>query len=61
MQLATMKKQDLCVIDYFHHVKGLTDSLVAAGAPLHEDEIVAYLLITGLPEEFDSLVTSVIT
>jgi hypothetical protein len=36
----------------------LIDSLTAAGAPLRDDEIVAYLL-TWLLEEYDSLVTSV--
>jgi hypothetical protein len=41
-------------------VKNLTDSLAAVGAPLRDDEIMAYLL-TGLPEEYDSLVTSATT
>jgi hypothetical protein len=41
-------------------VKNLTDSLAAVGAPLRDDEIMAYLL-TGLPGEYDSLVTSATT
>jgi hypothetical protein len=45
-------------LDYFHRVKNLTDSLAAAGAPLHEDEIVTDLL-TSLPKEYDSLMTLV--
>jgi hypothetical protein len=53
MQLATMKKNELSAIDYFNQVKNLADNLAAAGAPLR--------LLTGLPEEYDSLVTSVAT
>jgi hypothetical protein len=61
MQLATLKKQNLsATTDYFNRVKNLADSLVAAGAPVRDDEVVAYIL-TGLPEEYDSLVTSVTT
>jgi hypothetical protein len=60
MQLATLKKQELLAMDYFSRVKGITDNLAAAGEPLRDDEIIAYLL-TGLPEEYDSLVTSVNT
>lgn len=47
MQLATLKKNDMPATDYFSRVKGLTDTLAAAGAPLRDDEIVAYLL-TGV-------------
>jgi hypothetical protein len=60
MQLATLKKHSLSAADYFNRVTGITDNLAAAGEPLREDEIIAYLL-TGLPEEYDSLVTSVTT
>jgi hypothetical protein len=58
MQLTTLKKNDLSATDYFSRVKGLTDNLAAAGEPLRDDEIIAYVL-TGLPEEYDLLVTSV--
>jgi hypothetical protein len=60
MQLATHKKHDLSSTDYFNHVKKLTDTLATTSAPLCDDEIIVYLL-TGLPEEFDSLVTLVTT
>jgi hypothetical protein len=60
MQLATLKKQDLPTLNYFQRVNNLIDSLAAAGAPLRDNEIVVYLL-TGLPEEYDSLVTSITT
>jgi hypothetical protein len=57
---ATLKRHNLSTADYFNRVTGITDNLVAAGEPLREDEIVTYLL-TGLSEEYDSLVTSVMT
>jgi hypothetical protein len=60
MQLANLKKQDLLAANYFHRGQGLVDTLTATGALLGGDEIVAYLL-TGLPKEYDSLVTSVTT
>jgi hypothetical protein len=60
MQLTTLKKNDLSATDYFSRVKELTDNLAAAGEPLRDDEIIAYVL-TGLPEEYDSLVTSITT
>jgi hypothetical protein len=58
MWLATLKKQDMSAIDYYNRVKHLDDTLMAASAPLWADEIVFFLL-TGLTEEFDSLVISV--
>jgi hypothetical protein len=60
MQLATLNKQDLSATDYFNWVKNLGDNLAAVGAPLRDDEVMAYILI-GLSEEYDSLVTSVMT
>jgi hypothetical protein len=48
MQLATLKKQELLAMDYFSRVKGITDNLATAGEPLHNYEIIAYLL-NGLP------------
>jgi hypothetical protein len=60
MQLATLKKNDLSTIDYYNHIKSLTNTLTAAGAPLRDDEIIAYML-TCLSEEYDSLMTSVTT
>jgi hypothetical protein len=60
MQLAPMKKNELSATDYFNRVKNLADNLAAAGAPLREDEIVAYIL-TRLLGEYDSLVTFVTT
>jgi hypothetical protein len=43
MQLATLKKNDLLAVDYFNRIKSFTDTLAAAGAPLRDDEIIAYM------------------
>jgi hypothetical protein len=43
-----LKKQELLATDYFSWVKGITDNLATAGEPLHNYEIIAYLL-NGLP------------
>jgi hypothetical protein len=53
-------EHDLSASDYFDRVKHLADNLAATGVPLRDDEVVAYLL-TSLPEEYDSLLTSVTT
>jgi hypothetical protein len=60
MQLATLKKHDLSTMDYFNRVKTLTNTLATTSAPLHDDEIIVYLL-SRLPEEFDSSMTLVTT
>jgi hypothetical protein len=44
VELATTKKHDLSADDYFRKIKNLADELAAADAPLHNDEVVAYLL-----------------
>jgi hypothetical protein len=59
-QLATLKKGNLSVTDYFHKLKTLSDTLAACGQPLNDFEAVSFLL-AGLGSEFDPLVTSVTT
>lgn len=58
MQLATLKKQGMTASEYFDRVKGYADTLAASGSPLQDDEIISYLL-SGLNEDYDSLVTSI--
>jgi hypothetical protein len=60
MQLATLKKQDFTATGYFNRVENLADNLVAVEVPLCDDEVVAYVL-TSLSEEYDSLVSFVMT
>jgi hypothetical protein len=55
-QLATLKKGDSTVTEYFQKFK----SLAAAGQPLNDFELVSFLL-AGLGSEFDPFVTSVTT
>ena len=57
-QLATLKKGDSSIADYFHKFTGLADTLAAIDHPLKEFELVSFLL-AGLGPDFDSFVTSV--
>jgi hypothetical protein len=59
-QLATLKKGNSSITDYFHKLKTLSDTLVACCQPLNDFEAVSFLLV-GLGSEFDPLVTSVTT
>lgn len=59
-QLATLKKGNSSVIDYFHNMKTLSDTLATCGQPLNDFETVSFLL-AGVGSEFDPLVTSVTT
>jgi hypothetical protein len=49
----------MTVAEYVGKMKSLGDEMAAAGRPLEDDELVEYIL-TGLDEEFDSLVSSVL-
>lgn len=57
-QLATLKKGNSSVTDYFHKLE--SDTLAAYGQPLNDFEAVSFLL-AGLGSEFDPVVTSVTT
>jgi hypothetical protein len=59
-QLATLKKGDSSIADYFHKFTHLTDTLAAVNQPLPPHEALSFLL-AGLGSEYDSLVTSVKT
>lgn len=60
VELATLKKRDQSAADYFHKIKGYAMELSLVGAPLQDDEVIAYLL-NGLGPEYDSFVTSMTT
>jgi hypothetical protein len=60
VDLATTKKRDLPAATYFSKIKGLASKLAAIDAPLHDDEVVAYLL-AGLGSNYDPFVTSMTT
>jgi hypothetical protein len=57
--LATTKKNQLSVSDYYTKMSQFTDDLAASGAPLCDDELIAYLL-TGLDEAYNPVLTSII-
>ena len=58
IQLANLKKKDMTMAAYFQKMKGLAYHIAFAGRPMHEEEIVSYIL-TGLGIDYDSVVTSV--
>jgi hypothetical protein len=57
--LATTKKNQLSVFDYYTKMSQLADDLTASGALLHDDELIAYLL-AGLDEAYNPVFTSVV-
>lgn len=57
--LATTKKGNLTVAEYFSKMRSYADELVAAGKPLGDDEFVSYIL-TGLDEDYDSVYSAVV-
>jgi hypothetical protein len=60
VELATTKKRDLSVADYFRKIKNLATDLAATDTPLNDDEVIAYLL-AGLDSTYDPFVTSMTT
>jgi hypothetical protein len=60
VELVTSKKCDLSAADFFRKIMGLANELAAANAPLHNEEVLAYLH-AGLPVEYDPFITSMTT
>jgi len=59
-QLATIKKGNNSITEYFQTIKTLSDTLATAGQPLNDFESVSFLL-KGLESQYDPFVTSVTT
>ncbi|KAL5732333.1 hypothetical protein ACOSQ2_032025 [Xanthoceras sorbifolium] len=57
-QLQSLKKRAMKISDYIVKIKGITDSLMAAGQVLTEQDLVAYIL-GGLGLEFDPIVCNI--
>lgn len=57
--LATTKKGNLSVADYYTKMKGFGDDMAAIGCQLDEGELVEYN-ITGLGSDFESLVSALL-
>jgi len=60
MALATASKGMSSVADYFTKMKGLADDMASAGKKLEDEDLVTYIL-TGLGEDFESVVTAIAT
>ena len=59
-QLATLRKGDNSIADYYHKFTTLIDTLVVVDQPLPHHETISFLL-AGLGSDYDALVTSVST
>jgi hypothetical protein len=57
--LATTKKNQLSISDYYSKMTQFADDLTVSGAPLRDDDLVAYLL-ASLYEEYNPVFTSVV-
>jgi hypothetical protein len=57
--LATTKKKQLSVSDYYAKMCHYADELAAVGAALRDDELIVYLL-TGLDEDYNSVFTVIV-
>lgn len=60
MALATTSKGVSSIIEYFTKMKSLAYEMASAGRKLEDEELVSYIL-TGLDQEFDSVVAAVST
>ena len=59
-QLATLRKGDNSIADYYHKFTTLIDTLAVVDQPLPHHETLSFLL-AGLGSDYDALVTSVST
>ncbi|KAM1941804.1 hypothetical protein ACFX13_029341 [Malus domestica] len=57
-RLHSVHKGDLSISDYLQKIKGLTDSLMAAGAPVSDHDLIVVTL-NGLPDEYESFIDSI--
>ncbi|CAN6547905.1 unnamed protein product [Malus baccata var. baccata] len=59
-KIQTIQKGDSSMTDFLNSIKDISDKLAAAGEPLSESDLVAYIL-SGLPDEYESFVDSIET
>jgi hypothetical protein len=60
IELATSKKCDLSMADYFAHIENLAAEMAAIDATLTDDEVITYLF-ASLSADYDAFVTSITT
>ncbi|CAN6545236.1 unnamed protein product [Malus baccata var. baccata] len=59
-KIQTIQKGDSSMTDYLNSLKEISDKLAAAGEPIYEPDLVAYIL-SGLSDEYESFVDSIET
>ncbi|KAM1318514.1 hypothetical protein ACFX2H_003640 [Malus domestica] len=59
-KIQMIQKGDFSMTDFLNSIKDISDKLAAAGEPLSESDLVAYIL-SGLPDEYKSFVDSIET
>lgn len=60
LALATTKKENMTIAQYYGKMKGFADEMAAAGRPLDDEELVMYIY-NGLDFEYNSIVSSLVT
>uniref|UniRef100_A0A2N9GEP2 Reverse transcriptase Ty1/copia-type domain-containing protein n=1 Tax=Fagus sylvatica TaxID=28930 RepID=A0A2N9GEP2_FAGSY len=58
--LATLKKGNMSIPDYFQKEKSYADLLASIGQPIHDNDLITQIL-AGLPSDYNDLVTSINT
>jgi hypothetical protein len=58
--LATLKKGNISIPDYFQKAKSYADLLASIGQPIHDNDLITQIL-AGLPSDYNDLVTSINT
>nr|XP_040243807.1 glycine, alanine and asparagine-rich protein-like [Aegilops tauschii subsp. strangulata] len=56
-QLQTLRKEELSAAKYIHKMKALAVTMVAAGSPIRDDELIDHIL-TGLGSAYNSIAAS---
>ncbi|CAN6706229.1 unnamed protein product [Malus baccata var. baccata] len=57
-RLHALQKGDLSISDYLQRIKGISDALMAAGAPISESDLIAVTL-NGLSNDYESFIDSI--
>ncbi|GAB2212304.1 hypothetical protein Droror1_Dr00025657, partial [Drosera rotundifolia] len=57
-ELHSLAKGTLCVTAYIHNARTLSRTLALAGEPVSDTDLI-FLILTGLPTEFDSVVAAI--
>jgi hypothetical protein len=61
MALTTAKKGTSSIVEFFIKMKGLADNMASAGRRKLEDEELVTFILTGLGEDFESIVSAIVS